>query len=269
MYEDEYSVGRTRVRDVTIGNRTIRSTSLSSRLRQRPSEIALKKPLQESKQVKTKTSSTNNYDSPPPKVTPTTKVPLSLKSKNNDAHVLSAKISKAPQEVDNSSSKFMSPVSPSTKNSLLPESDEASVASTKFSKPLIDSKTVPSRVLSSYNYGATGKSPKKSPLVENKTGDSAMQLSAPDSKISPSKVDSMATRQSPESESEPSNLVEESPIQLSPDTASSAEADRTTRRALILKMAKARMQKHKRELSENSVRNHLSNNPIPVNLDLD
>lgn len=41
MYEDEYSVGRTRVRDVTIGNRTIRSTSLSSRLRQRPSEIAL------------------------------------------------------------------------------------------------------------------------------------------------------------------------------------------------------------------------------------
>jgi hypothetical protein len=42
-------------------------------------------------------------------------------SKNNDAHVLSAKISKAPQEVDNSSSKFMSPVSPSTKNSLLPE----------------------------------------------------------------------------------------------------------------------------------------------------
>jgi len=41
MYEDEYSVGRTRVRDVTIGNRTIRSSSLSSRLRQRPSEIAL------------------------------------------------------------------------------------------------------------------------------------------------------------------------------------------------------------------------------------
>jgi hypothetical protein len=41
MYEDEYSVGRTRVRDVTIGNRTIRSASLSSRLRHKPSEIAL------------------------------------------------------------------------------------------------------------------------------------------------------------------------------------------------------------------------------------
>jgi hypothetical protein len=41
IYEDEYSVGRTRVRDVKIGNRTVRSASLSSRLRQRPSDIAL------------------------------------------------------------------------------------------------------------------------------------------------------------------------------------------------------------------------------------
>jgi hypothetical protein len=65
-----------------------------------------------------------------------------------------------------------------------------------------------------------------------------------------------------------SSKNEDSPVQSSPETTTTSEADRSTRRALILKMAKARMQKHKRDLSEPPILNKNSG-AMQINLDLD
>lgn len=247
MLEDEYSVGRqqvSRVRanmdrdikdDETVGSRSRSGHNASLSSR-------LRHPQEQtptSKSASSRVLSTMNYDSVSTR-SPSPKLPFS--NENDDLPIISKSYSKPLNESKQVSTSTQSSSlirTPSPKQSFSPEHDDLSSTGKTSTKPLYESKHAFSRLSISDDSSSAITPTKNAPLPKE-----------------------VSTESPPNDSPSPTHSV-------------STSEDKNSRRALILKMAKARMQKHKRDLSEPPVSGRKdsmmdkSQSTSKFNLDLD